>query len=325
MKQIVKKILFVALLIPFAITLSAQQYSAKDMVAITPLLPSEMELPEDAKRSLNLKLRQMVTQNGFGSYSNQFVLTGDMAVLDKQATLTAPAKYIVDVEFSFYVVNVVEKIIIDEIAFVLKGVDRMEHKAMIQAINQVKPRSQEVRNFMSRSREKIIEYYNTRIPTLVNKARSLSDRKQYREALAVLSAVPEMVDQYEMVAELMTSVYQDMIDQDGARSLTKAKSEIVLKDYEAALESLLAVNPASAHSDEALQLIESIGPKVEEREQKEIELKMKVYGDMLELYKREQDLDEARIEAAKEVGISQNEKEGEMVKALFNSWYNSRH
>lgn len=96
-----------------------------------------------------------------------------------------------------------------ETSFTTRGIDRLENKAIIRAINQIASRSPQVKTFMEKSRSKIIDYYTTRVPALLQKAQSLADREQYNEAIALLSAVPESIDEYPLVAEQMSAIYKN--------------------------------------------------------------------------------------------------------------------
>lgn len=312
------------LLCTLSINVYSQQLSSQEMVAITPMISDALELPDNAKKSLANKLTQMAVQNGFGSISGEFVLTANTVILNKQVTATAPPKYVVDLETSFFIVNVLEGTIVGETSVTTQGLDGQEHKAIIQAINQIKPKSPAIRKFMEESRAKIIEYYNTRIPALISKATSLADRHQYKEALTVLAAIPESVDQYSAVAEQMTSIYIKMLDRDATETIQKAKSKIALKDYEAALDELVKVDPSSSKSKEAYALIESIKKSIDEKEKAEMEERMQRYEDSKEAALRAYDdkvmLEKMRIESAQKVGV-ENAKNQSSVKTGLNDWF----
>lgn len=302
----------------------AQQLSSQEMVAITPMVPYSIDLPEDARKSLGIKLGQMATQNGFGSNSGEFVLTANVVVLDKQATGTAPVQFLVDIEVSVFVLGVNDGIVIDETSFVVQGIDRLENKAIIQAINTIKPKSPATKKFMDNVREQIIVYYNTRIPALVSKAQSLANRNDYYGALEVLSGIPECVDQYPMVAEMMSSVYQKMIDREAVAALQEAKGCIAVRDYDCALNSLLGVDPSSSHSKEAFNLIAQIQSTLDEKERREYEDKMRMYEDQKEMAQRMWDdkvaMTKQRIDAAKQVGTAQAKADSSIADKL-NKWF----
>lgn len=296
------------------------QLTAKEMVAISPLVSESVNLPEDARASLGMKLGQMVTQNGFGSYSNQFVLTANVVVIDKQVTAGAPAQFMVDLEVSVYALNVDEKVIFDEISFNVRGVDRAEHKAVIQAINQIKPRSAATQEFMNSCRGKIIDYYNARVPALLTKAQSLATRNEYQEALEVLSVIPESVDQYPMVASQMSAIYIKMINRQADAALTEAKGLIAVRDYDSALAALQGVDPSSDRSKQALAQIAQIKAKLDAEEQRKLEKEMQAYEDARRDHDDKVELEKLRIEAAKKVGVEQAKNDATVATKL-NEWF----
>ena len=318
----IKKIIsFVVIALCFNSILSAQNtLSSKDMIGITPMLSSYINLPSDAVRSLDLKLTQIATQNGFGSYSGQFVLTSNVVVINKSATPTAPPQYNVELEVSFFVVNVLENVIVDEMSYEVQGIDRLENKAFIRAINEIKPKNAQVRLFMNNVREQIITYYNTRIPALLSKAKGLSDRTEYDEALAVLASIPESVDQYPMVAEQMVAIYQKKIDREASSLLIEAKGYMTLGDYENAIYYLSCVDPNSSKFKEAHGMLNQIkgelNAQLAEAKQKEIEemeQNMKKYDDAVMLEKM-------RIESAQKVGVESAKSQGSLADSL-NKWF----
>lgn len=313
--------LFVVIALSFNSILQAQNtLSSKDMIGVTPMISSYLNLPGDAVRSLEMKLTQIATQNGFGSFSGQFVLTPNVVVINKSATATAPVQHIVELEVSFFVVNVMENVIVDEMSYTVQGIDRLENKAFIRAINEIKPKTAQVRTFMNNVREQIIIYYNTRIPALISKAKSLSDRTEYDEALAVLASIPESVDQYPMVAEQMVAIYQKKIDREASAILIEAKGYMTLGDYENAMLCLASVDPNSSKFKEAHAMLNQIKgaltaqqAEAKEKEIEEMEQAMKRYDDAVMLEKM-------RIESAQKVGVASAKSQASLSESL-NKWF----
>ncbi len=267
--------LLICALVCLAPSWLAAQAQQEQRIAITPVVCEALDIPADAQAALNRKLLQMTTQNGFGATGGPFILTADVRTVDAMTTATAPVQYVMTLEVTAYVVNLQEQLIVGETSFEVKAIENSESKAIVRAINQINPRTPTVRKFMSGAREKIIDYYATRVPTIVAKAQSLADRGDYEEALSVLAAVPECLDDYPMVAEKMTAVYTQMVDKFAAVSIQEAKSKIALRDYPAALDALLYVDPTSTRFDEATQMVESIKQRIDAAERAEMEARLK--------------------------------------------------
>lgn len=269
-----------------ALTLNAMaQVDNGQRIAITPIVSDDLEIPAEAKKALSQKLLQMTTQNGFGATAGAFVLTANVNTVDKIASTTIPVQIIVDLEVSVYVVNLTENIIAAETSFSVKGMDQNDTKAQIKAINSINAKSPAVRKFMASAREKIVDYYSGRVTTIVAKAQSLADRGEYEEAIEVLAGVPECLEEYPMVAEKMSAMYTQMVDKSADSAIQEAKAKIALKDYPAALDALMTIDPTSSRFSEAGAMVDNIKQTIEqqeraaqeakaEKERKELEARM---------------------------------------------------
>ena len=83
-----------------ALFLSAASFAQTDLVAVTPYVCDELELPAGVKNTLQQRLLQLATQNGYGSLSGGVILTPNVPVLDKKGAATAPGQIIVGLGIS---------------------------------------------------------------------------------------------------------------------------------------------------------------------------------------------------------------------------------
>lgn len=301
--------------------------SSKEMVAITPAVSSNLDLPEYAKKALYQKLIQIVTQNGFGSSAGDLLLTANVLITDKQVTGTVPAQYIISMEVSLYLLNLQEQVVLDETSVTLKGIDKAENRAMAQAMNNLNPRSPAIRNFMNECRTKVIDYYTTRIPALLAKSKSLADRANYEEALAVLSAIPESVDEYPAIAEQMVNIYLKKADKDAAALIQEAKAQLAVRDYVSALNALISVDPSSSRFAEAGKMINTVKQMMDAEAKAAAEAQLAQYEAAMEAQQRAHDdavmLEKLRIEAAKKAGSAYKESSSatQAANALLANWF----
>ncbi len=222
--------------VAFAISVSAVQsqsvVSTQEMVQIAPILGSEIQLPEQGRKILSQKLSQIATQNGFGALpGGNIILTANVVVMDEQMTATAPAMIAVEAEVSLVVLNLSERVVLNEMPITVRGVDSNKDRALVKAIATLTPRSTVVRRFMIASREKVLDYYTTRIPALMAKASSFVDRKQYDEAMLVLATIPDSVDEYPAIADMLVDIYAKRLEDE---ALAKSDPEMVDKAKAAA-------------------------------------------------------------------------------------------
>lgn len=213
-------------------SLAQNKMTSNQMIGITPIICSTFGLPTDAVNSLNQKLLQMVTKNGFGSISGEIILTANPVITNKQMSSTVPQQFIVDVDLSIYVVNFKERIVVNEITIPLKGINRIENKAFIFAINSLNANSPKVRNFMNQTRSKIIDYYSTKIPTIISTAKSMAYRSEDKEAFSLLAKIPNFVSQYPEVLELMNSIHAKvpMLDTAALMQQNRVELDSISKD-----------------------------------------------------------------------------------------------
>lgn len=258
-------------------------FSQERNIAITPLLPEEVDIPESLRPMLQQKLLQIATTNGYGSESDDFILTANVMVLEKTAVPTVPPQINLTLEVSLYVINRLEKVIVAEKSVQIGGIDKTENSAYTQALKQLNPRKSEIRSFMTSAREKIVEYYTEKLPALLAKAQSLADMGNTDEALAVLSTIPEVVPEYPLVAELMSEFYLKSLDTQCAGILREAQGKLAVKNYEDALDLLVAVDPLSNHFQEAGQMIDSIRSVISAEEARQYEMEWQLYQQQLEL------------------------------------------
>lgn len=302
--------------------------SAKEMVAVTPVIPDGLDLPDYAKKALEHKLIQITTQNGFGSISGEIALTANVITTDKQVTGTIPAQYVVSLEVSLIVVNVLEGTIINEIAVPLKGIDKAENRAITMAFNNLNPRSPAIRNFMKQCRKKIIDYYTTRIPALTAKAKSLADRTEYDQALSVLASIPESVDEYPAIADQMVAIYMKKIDKDGTAFLQNAKAKLAQHDLEGALNELIRIDPSSNSFTKATGMIDAIKQEADEKEKAELEREMQQLEAEKETQQKAREnqvmLEKLRIEAAKKAGENYTRTSSSDMEKQVSKWFLER-
>lgn len=321
------RLLFCIILLCEVLNVPAQQVlSSKEMIGITPAIPVEMDIPQQAKKILSQKLTQTATQNGFGSFSGDFVLTANVLVMDKQKTGTVPAQFIIELEISLYVLNIQEGVIVNETSVTYSGIDDVENRAFIEAIKNLNPRSPAIRNFMKECRGKIVDYYTTRVPVLLAKAKSLTERALYGEALAVLSVIPESVDEYPAIADQMVVIYTKEIDKQAAAILQEVKVKMAEKEYKSALELLLKIDPASSRFAEASKKIDAIKQTMDAKEQAELEARLQEIEARKEAQQRAHDdevmLEKMRIDAARQMGTAYAQgAEQASVEKKLSDWF----
>ena len=162
----------------------------------------------------------------------------------------------------FYVVNLIDNLVMAESTVTVKGVDSNENKAILRAVNQINPRSEQSKAFIEEARNNIIDYYSSRVETLEKKAQSLADKGQYEEALAVLDQIPDCVPAYEEVIDFNNRIFTSWVDSEADALIADAKKSMALGRYDDAYNSLLSVNPLSTKMPEVNELSRKIDSRI---------------------------------------------------------------
>ena len=240
-------------------------------ICLTPHVSEDVNFPESSRKILEQKMLRMVLSNGFGSSSNEFLLTANAQIVAKEVTAAVPAKQMVTLDVTFYVVGVRERVVVAEYTQSLTSVGTANNEASIyaQAFGKINPQSAQLRKFMLSARDKIVDYYAKRIPAILAEAEVYEKSEDYEKALALLGTVPSSLPEYPMVAERMIAVNQQMIDKFALTALAEAQSKMALRDYEGALDAVLYIDPLSTHYDEVDKLVKKVDTIYTAKEQAE--------------------------------------------------------
>lgn len=250
-----KRILLLAL---SAILTVVPVVAGNNIVPVMPVVSNSLDLPSNVTKTLLNKVTTMAVESGFGALSSPVVLTATVTVLDKTITATAPPMFATELEVFFYVADVDAEVVLAEKSVIVKGVDRSEAKAIASAVKKINPRTPEMRLFTERAREKVIEYYAQRIPVIIKKARILAERKEYADALLLLSGVPDGIEQWNEVADLSSEIYIKMVDLEADELLHKADVALAKNDYNAALGYISRISPQSTRLGVAKKMVADV-------------------------------------------------------------------
>ncbi|MGN0189936.1 MAG: hypothetical protein ACI395_10510 [Candidatus Cryptobacteroides sp.] len=271
-------------------------------IYLTPMVSDAIGIPEASQKTLLHKLNQMALQNGMAAQEGNFVLTASVSVIGREEVPTAPPQLAVKAEVMLYVVNLLDNIVVAENSITVRGVDSNESKAYTRAINQINPRSAQVQEFVAQAKKNIIQYYSDKAETLMAKARSLSAKGQYPEALAALDPIPEEVPAYSAVSALKDEIFFQWVETQATALIEVAKKDIALGKYEEAYESLLAVSPLSSRFSEVQELSADIDRRRVEAEKAAAEVKkleLETAKAQAEATAREKEAEIAQAEASK--------------------------
>ena len=260
---------------------------------------NQESFPQGAKAMIENKLTQLLTRNGIAGldYMGQFVLTITTTPLDKDVIPGPPAKIAEKMEMNLYIVDTYAKTIFSATSFSVRGLGETENKCYLNAISHMPLQNPQVTKFIDEGKQKIIDYYDHEGEAMLKKANYLAKKKEYEEALWIVSLIPQQSKHYDAALQAGLDIYQQYINNECNIYLAAARqawaAEQNSKGAAAAGEYLANILPDAGCYDEAMELYNEIKGKVLD----DWKFEMKKYQDGV-------DLEKMRIDASHQVGVA---------------------
>tara|TARA_R110002074_G_scaffold251065_6_gene422696 strand:+ start:749 stop:1708 length:960 start_codon:yes stop_codon:yes gene_type:complete len=206
----------------------AQEKSNTDRIAILPYVSDQVEyLPSIAKNNLQSKLAQIVSQNGFGSstgYTNRFIITPNVSVLNKYVVSGAPTKISLELEVAIFVGDGVTGVKYASTSLNVKGVGLNEAKAYMSAVKSIRPKNRRIVQLLEEAKRKIIDFYSD-CDLVMNDINMYVSTEQYDEALLLANSVPQISRKcYDLAYKQIRPIYRKKIDYDCKILLSQAEA-----------------------------------------------------------------------------------------------------
>lgn len=231
-------------------------------ISLTPVLGNDLgDMPKEAQNLFLSQLRQVASKNGLGGTSTnpQFIITGTSSVITKDITPTAPPKFAYTIQFNFYIVDYVNKKTLSSETLELKGAGTNETKAYISAINMINPKNPKLRSFVTKGKEKIIEYYNTQCDFIIKQAEALVKLEKYEEAIFMLISVPDVCKECHFKAlDAIEPIYKKFKGETCDEDLSAAQTAYNEGDMQSAKNYLEKIVPGTDCYDKAVDLAKKI-------------------------------------------------------------------
>lgn len=324
-----KKYIFTVLASIFAVaSVFAQNTlrSSDDLqrIALATYIPDQIEnLPPIAKNLLENKLNQIVTTYGMSGnkYNERFIITSNINVITKDITPTSPAMTALTLEVTFYIGDGVDGKKFATSSINSKGVGETETKAYIQALKSININNNEFKTMIETGKNRIVEYYNSRCDFIINQSKAIANQEKYDEAIYNLLSVPEVCkDCYVKCMNEVAPIYKKQIDKECQKALTKAKSVWAAnQDLNSANEVsqiVSEINPNASCYPEITKLINSVGTRVLQLDNREWSFKLKQYNNEVELQK-------ANTQAIRDIGVAFGNHQPKTVynTTLIRTWW----
>lgn len=291
-----KKLSMIFAVLMVAITLTAQTPYLPLTVAVEDLTEP---FPETAKAQVVNKLNQLLAKQGIASLDNngQFVLTVFMVPQDKDVIAGPPMQIVETMEATFYVADVAQKTVLATASQTIKGAGRTETRAYMDALKHLNINTPTMAQFVEEGKAKILAYYDSEAPRMINEARALAEMHEYEHALSVIMVIPAQCKYYNESLQAGLDIFHAYQDYACVKNLQKARmawsAEQNATGAQKAGEFLAQIYPDAACYGEAVEVYNDIKSKVLD----DWNFEMKQYQDGVELEKQ-------RIEAIRAIGVA---------------------
>ena len=196
-------------------------------VKLTTMIPSDQGLSDIEMKLLEGKLIQMVTANGIGGLgaNPRFIIAPVVTILRKDVTSTAPVKYSIKYNVNFYVADILTGSVYGSYSMSFTSIEASEARAFITGFENLKSNDIGFQEFLKKSQEKIITYYNDNGDKIITEATTLASQKKYAQALTLLESIPMEADvPYKNAAKISGTLFQKYLDNECETVLAMMKS-----------------------------------------------------------------------------------------------------
>lgn len=276
------------------------------LIPMMVIVPQQVDtLAPMAQTKLESRMRQIVTMNGMegsASFSN-FCIVANLTEGSKEVTNGLRPLVTITSELELFVGNNYTGEKFASTSFVVNGAGRNESKAYTSAFSSINTGNAQIQKFLKEAKKKIHQYYETQVPDIISQARRFAVRREFEEALCLLTSVPTCCNRYAEVEHCMLEIYQQYIDYDCAVKVNKARAIWnSSQDKEGATLAgayLASIDPASSCWEDALALAGTIRKRIGD----DWEFSKELIRDSVMLEKE-------KIEAMRAIGVAfgQNQK-----------------
>ena len=188
-------------------------------IALTPIVHDAIDVPQQARKMLSNKLKQIVTRNGLGAMATEprFVITANSQLMAKEVTATAPSFTVVEVATTLYIGDAVTGQLFSSCECnSAKGTGKNIDAAYVAAYKSINPADPQIQKFVEEGKNKIIEFYNSQIDFIIAEADAKAKSQDFNGAMMLLASVPTVCKEAHAKAMIrLGEIYQVKIEQEG--------------------------------------------------------------------------------------------------------------
>jgi hypothetical protein len=312
MKKLNAFIAIFCLLLVSSVSLMAQ--NTADQIAFDVVVPDQEEefFTDMVKSRLETKVQQIAGNGITGSTLNpRFIVVPKVDLAGFETVAGAPPRVIAKLEVTLYVTDYQGKLGFGNASVFAKGVGRNDKEAYYKAINSIQTRSKTMQEFISDSKQKIVDYYESRCDQIIAEADRYIQMQEYLPAVSILMTVPtEAQNCYANTQERAIYAFRQHLEQECQQLLYQAKLASANRDFNTAIAYLGHVNASTNCAAETQNTINEISMEVDYEDRREWNLKLKMLDN-------QQELNRIQIEAMREIAIARYRSQMQSVNFLL--------
>lgn len=294
-----------------SITFAQEQTQNMDdaaRIALSAYMDPSSSIPNNAKKTLKDRMQKIITKNGMGSAKNtRFIMTANVRELNLEKSETAPVIYIYNLEVNLYIGDGIDGTLFSSCSLEVNAAGDSKEKAYMAALKKIKATDPQYQAFIDEGKKKIVDYYTAKCDFIITQAQTKAKNQDFDAALAELMQVPDVCKAcYDKCMAAAQPIYQEKINQEGAKLLAEARGVWSAGQDVAAAEAAAAilaqVNPQSSAFAGAESLNAEMAKRVKELDKREWDFMLKQQQD-------EVDLEKASIKAIRDIGVAYGENQ----------------
>lgn len=271
------------------------------------VMPVSIQLDEDftgvpaaASKVLYHSLNRIATANGLTTESTNtpFVVTVHCDVMDKSNLPGPPIQTVNNLGLTLYFADTFNQKKFATAYITLNGVGTGEVKSYINAFGRINANNAEIKNLINTGKAKMMNYYDTQYPNILQEAKRLVASQNYEEALAAVMSIPVCSKGGEAATKYGIEIYTKNLNRVNLFLLNRARALWAAgQDQSTAYDvcrMLSQIDPDAACYGEATKFMAEVKKQV--RSDIDFEMREK-YHDQIKL-------ESSRIESARAVGVA---------------------
>ncbi len=289
----------------------SQAEASGNEVKIGVVSPEGIEGVEDRAFSvLNTKMKSMCAEYGVSSSAMAtFVMYPTIGIVDTKLIEGGLKNfYAITIDVGFFIKEIPSGTEFGHLSKELRGSGDSVTNAAIDAFRSINVQDKEYGIFLSKAKERIVQYYTTNLSKLLTTAETLASGQQYEQALALLMAYPDEIEGSDKVVSEAMEIYKAYQNSICKETMLKATVAFVAQDYDEAVHLLAGINPESECNADAMKLLRSIQDAVENLRKEENDR-------IKDLIEKEYSLEKSQIDAMKEVATAFAENQPQITYA----------